>query len=558
VKFLNPSPKEMTMKFFLALTLSFAFVLQTVSLSSNTRAAPVPSSGSDDPSPTASPTPDAELDDLKREAALAAERQKKAEAEQAEAEARRATLKAETDAFGDASKVSVPTGGVQTDQEGFVEVKMLSLEAARKITQRLTSNLCSANVLIGGSKTGKIETLVIYNDTELGAVVLYRTMLTQLDQFGKEFAMKQQMFQTLDANTDPKTQSGSPKVIAGGASELAAGGSGVMSAIAIPGIATGIVTSIAQLVNLFRTDTSFQNKAVAIPEDMVVSYLISNLNNDTINCSKRPAIYYPHLYPVKLFVDQTNSDLLISLAGIGNGVQTATDNLKKVDARVKLINNIATTIQEKSDSEDALTLKQKTRALLYAQNRCRRGACRQLDADIADLTTKIGEATTAINDATGNNQKGFEKKSKIWLKDLKQFQVQTQFLIDAANQITTKLDTQDEATRMTALAQLLKAEQLASILSDDKTFMLRVSVAANGTTKIKKNIFVDAKVRHSAGANLVYQLFNYNGEVVLGDAMQFYFDYKSATEVKDQVAQGQTQPKAAESAAVTAQISKRQ
>ncbi len=256
--------------------------------------------------------------------------------------------------------------------------------------------------------------------------------------------------------------------------------------------------------------------------------------------------------------DQSNSALLLTLAGIGSDVQTSGDNIKKVEARIKLINDIAGAIQGKSDNEDALALKQKTRDLLNAQSGCRRGACRKLDGEIADLKAKIEEAGKAIADATGNNLDRFNAKFKGWLKDLKQFQAQTQLLIDAANQITTKLDTQDEATRMTALAQLLKAEQLATVLSDDKTFTLRVSVAANGTTKIKKNIFVDAKVRHSAGANLVYQLFNHNGEVVLGDAMQFYFDYKSATQVRDQVAAGQKQPKEAESASVTAKISKRQ
>lgn len=540
------------MKFLLALTMTFVFVLQPVSLSASSLAATSQSqpSPSDDPIPTASPTPDTQLDDAKREAALAAERQKKAEAEQAEAEARRAKLKAETDAFGDASKVSVPSGSVQTDQEGFVEVKMLSLEAARNITQRLTSTLCEPGISKGGSKIGKIDTLVIYNETELGAVVLYRTMLTQLNQFNKEFVVKQKEFMALNESTNPKAVKA---IVAEVADNSATGGNPLLAAAAIPGAATGIITSVAQLVNLFRTDTNFQNKTVAIPEDMVVSYLISNLNRTDVTCGNRPAVYYPHLYPVKLFVDQSNSALLLTLAGIGSDVQTSGDNIKKVEARIKLINDIAGAIQGKGDNEDALALKQKTRDLLNAQNGCRRGACRKLDGEIAELKAKIEEAGKAIADATGNNLDRFNSKFKGWLKDLKQFQAQTQLLIDAANQITTKLDTQDEATRMTALAQLLKAEQLATVLSNDKTFTLRVSVAANGTTKIKKNIFVDAKVRHSAGANLVYQLFNHNGEVVLGDAMQFYFDYKSATQVRDQVAEGQKQPKAAESAAVTAQ-----
>lgn len=543
------------MKFLLALTLSLVFVLQTVAVSSSSLAASVQPRPVDDPAPTASPTPDPELDDAKREAALAAERQKKAEAEQAEAEARRAKLKAETDALGDPSKVSVPTGGVQTDAEGFVEVKMLSLEAARSITQRLTSTLCSAQVSTGGAKTGKVETLVIYNEAELNAVVLYRTMLTQLNQFSKEFAVKQREFKALDVSTNPKEV----KVIAGAATDNSAtGGNPLLAAAAIPGAVTGIVTSIAQLVNLFRTDTNFQNKAVAIPEDMVVSYLISNLNRTDVSCDNRPKVYYPHLNPVKLFIDQSNSALLLTLAGIGSDVQTAGENSKKAEVRIKLINDIAGMIQEKSNNEDALALKQKTRDLLNAQNGCRRGACRKLDREIAELKAKIDEARKAIDEATGKDVARFKAKSKGWLKDLRQFQAQSQILIDAANQITTKLDTQDEATRMTALAQLLKAEQLASMLSDDKTFTLRVAVAANGTTKIKKNIFVDAKVRHSAGANLVYQLFNHNGEVVLGDAMQFYFDYKSAAEVKDQVAEGQKQPKTDNAAAVTTQISKRQ
>jgi hypothetical protein len=37
----------------------------------------------------------------------------------------------------------------------------------------------------------------------------------------------------------------------------------------------------------------------------------------------------------------------------------------------------------------------------------------------------------------------------------------------------------------------------------------------------------------------VFQLFDDEGRVVDGDAMQFYFDYKSATAVRDEVANAQ-------------------
>jgi len=81
--------------------------------------------------------------------------------------------------------------------------------------------------------------------------------------------------------------------------------------------------------------------------------------------------------------------------------------------------------------------------------------------------------------------------------------------------------------------------------------MLRVAVSANGTTKIKKDLFIDAKVRHTAGADLVYQLFDNEGRVVMADTLQFYYDYKSASQVRDEVAGQATKAEAVLATRVT-------
>ena len=64
-------------------------------------------------------------------------------------------------------------------------------------------------------------------------------------------------------------------------------------------------------------------------------------------------------------------------------------------------------------------------------------------------------------------------------------------------------------------------------------FTLRLNVTANGTTMIRKNLFTGARVQHSAGVSLVYQLFDRTGKIVKADAMQHYFEWKTSREVRE-------------------------
>ena len=459
--------------------------------------------------PAPSPTPDAELDEAKRQADLAEQKKRREVAEQEAAEARRAQLKAKTDAFGDPSKVSVPSGGVTTDESGFVEVQMLALEAARNITGQLTTRLCNRKA---------VNTLVIYNSNDMAALAMYSSMIKQLQKFKTDFTTKQTEFDAMRRETNPQTSS----------VENAADFTG-LEAIAIPGVATGIIKSVAELINLFRTETEFKNKTVSIPVDMVVSYLVNSITSDE-KCATKPAVYFPEFFPPGLFRDQESSRLIQVLAELGPLKSQAAKNVQEIDARIKLIKSIATTIEDRNGKQKEKLKKEQERQT------CQKPKCGQLDKEIAELKKAIDGLNGTIIKQTGGNEKGFLSKQEDWVTKLNKLKMLTQFLIDAAEQIISKLNTPDDATKLTAMAQLLRAEQLATILVQPGTFTLRVAVTANGTTKIKKNLFVDAKVRHSAGANLVYQLFDRDGRVVLGNATQFYFDYQSAGDVRALIA----------------------
>jgi hypothetical protein len=131
------------------------------------------------------------------------------------------------------------------------------------------------------------------------------------------------------------------------------------------------------------------------------------------------------------------------------------------------------------------------------------------------------------------NLSRFKNNQEDWLTKLNKLKTVTQALVDATDQITSKLNTPDDATKLTAMAQLLKAERLATLMNNANTFTLRASVTANGTTKIKKNLFVDSRVRHTAGADLSYQLFDKDGKLVGGNVTHCYFDYRSAEDVRN-------------------------
>ena len=173
--------------------------------------------------------------------------------------------------------------------------------------------------------------------------------------------------------------------------------------------------------------------------------------------------------------------------------------------------------KEKTDKEAALA-KLKPNAL---KAKTLRQEITALGKDIDKLSGEIAELDKQI------------EKFKDWVAKLTDLKVKMQGLINATNLITAKLNTPDESSKLTALSQLLRAERLHAILKDSSAYTLHVAANANGTTKIKKNLFVDAKVRHSAGANLVYQLFNNDGVVAQGGALQCYIDYQSARNVRD-------------------------
>jgi hypothetical protein len=480
------------------------------------------------PSPSPTPTPDPVLEQATREALLAAQLKAKAVADKDRAEAEAAELKAKIQPLG-ATTVSVPTGSVTTDAAGWVESQMLAQEAARQITAQLTKAFCESPKDTSGTDM-TVSKIVIHSPNDLTAVELYSAVIGQLARLKSELETKNNEATAMLQATDPDAPPAAAALI-----PLAAA----------PGVATSVVKSVAEFVNLFRTDTSFQNASVNITEDMIVSHVAKTLMDNgfklnskaIVTCTQRPVIYYPSLFPPSLTqqADTTNSDLFRNLDGIEMARIQMDGNLGVIDARVKTLNDLLGKIAEKKAKDDELT---KKNAALKALEK-KRPRTKAIRDQIESVKGDIGKLNDAIiklilTPAQDGNKDSF----KEWIAKLTDLKTKMQGLLTAVGLITAKLNTPDDSGKLTALAQLLRAERLQTILKDANTYTLRVSAKANGTTKIKKNLFVDAKVRHSAGANLVYLLFNNAGGVAQGGALSCYIDYQSAKSVKQIVTGG--------------------
>ncbi|HEX7333359.1 MAG TPA: hypothetical protein VF290_17785 [Pyrinomonadaceae bacterium] len=433
--------------------------------------------------------------------------------------------------FGGAT-VNVPTGNVQTDKAGWVESQMLAQEAARQITASLTRDLC-VNPKNTGGGTLTIQQLVIHNANDFTAVELYSAAVGQLEHLNEELATKNCEAEDLLLRTDPNVA-----VPSGAAcmSPFVAAVPGPLVAAAAPGIATGFIKSVAELLNLFRTDTTFENDTVSVSEDTIVSHIARNLmsggfslsNTPLFTCNQWPVIYYPLYYPPLLtrVADQSNSRLATVLGEIERERLQGEANVVLIDARLKELNDLKGKLADKKVNSNQLHgLEDKLKEL---QQKPKPNA-----NQIKALEKQISELKQAIADlGLTPTQEGHQADLPTWIAQLTDLKTKMQGLLTATNLVTAKLNTPDESGKLTALAHLFRAEKLHEILSKTDTYVLRVTANANGTTKIKKNLFVDAKVRHSAGTTLVYQLFDIDGSIAQGGALRCYIDYQSSKNVR--------------------------
>jgi cell fate (sporulation/competence/biofilm development) regulator YlbF (YheA/YmcA/DUF963 family) len=467
------------------------------------------------PEETPSPSPpDPELERLKREAALAEARKVIAQAEKDEAEARLEAAKARL-GIGAATPAATPaSGNITGDVTNFIETQLLAETGARMAGMSLFQQMCLINdkgqalspspAPVPALQDEPMKILIINSATDKAAIGKYRTILGQLqflhDHYGE--LIKQSAEERKEAEK-----------------EFAAASLPLL----VPA-ATSMVKNVAELVNLFRTETEFKNQTVAINTRLIVTHLANHLLTKKSSQCRVEAIYQPGVYPLSISADAKNGNLLLAykqlLDDMINGDKEVNANNEKVtelrkdiatiDERIaELRKQIADYKKQQEDAEKAKTTKSK-------KKKKKKGG----DEPPPEETFDVQAAEQEIDELNGKIA-----RLQRAATSLQEFKASIADLIKLLTAV-------DDTTKQPVLNDLVGAGRLSDILSKDGAYALDLVVRASGTNRTRHNMFFNDKIDHSAGVSLDANLYDKDDRLVFGRLEDFYIEFTGSKDIR--------------------------
>lgn len=470
----------------------------------------------DDPTPTPTPTPDPEVEKANKEKTLAEAKKASEDAKKAASDAEAAAIAAKLAAA--RAKLGLPatdsgpsatapsgntTAGEATTQ--FIETQILADTGGRMASLALVEHLCGGKPEVPALKATPMKTLIVNNTNDKAAVSQYRTTVAQLQLLHEHYLKL--MKQSADERDDTKATA-------------------ALAPLLIPA-ATQIVKNVADLINLFRTETQISSQNVTVDSRFIVSNLANELLGLTNSqqCQVK-AIYHPAIYP--LTVPKGAKSALFDaykqlLDDVIAGDREVSENAKKVAALNK----------EKADDEGIIT---------------------KLQEQIADAKKKAEEKKKPAKGPKKSKKKPEPEASPFIAQAEKQIgQARTfidtklvpriQRLQQAADTLTafktslTKLfeilTAVDDATKQPIFNNLVSAERMSDLLADPGTYVLTLNIKALGTNRTRKNLFFNAKVDHSGGASVDANLFNSEDQLVFGKVENFYIEFTGSKKIRE-------------------------
>lgn len=204
-----------------------------------------------------------------------------------------------------ATSIALPSGGL-TIGEGVVFPQILD-----SVNQQLRSLI---QQWLGDQVNLQSSHLIIYQEQDARAIYHYRLLLDQMQSLHKAtelvFQRIQQIIRRANAWLENQPLAESQNV-----------GIGL---IAVPALASGIVKSVADLVQLFKKEVDIRSQSSLLTEEDAVALL----QKEALRAGLKLEIYYPKLYPVyktgvtSPFVEQWHSlaqSLQLAVEAAGNG-----------------------------------------------------------------------------------------------------------------------------------------------------------------------------------------------------------------------------------------------
>jgi hypothetical protein len=236
--------------------------------------------------------------------------------------------------------------------------------------------------------------------------------------------------------------------------------------------ASGLIKTAADLVSLFKTTTDYKNFDIVIDE----AGLVASLNETAKAESANWKFFQPSVFPINTVTNKSSASPFInSMNDVQKEKNVAENNIKSLEKIIETKTKVLSTEKD--------------------------------PAKKASIQKYIDEITPIAN-------------------ELKTFN-------NSLSQLQTLLSTADSSTKITAQAAIMRAERLITKLREENTYVMNISASAKGSNKVSENLWRNARIEHSGGAELKCLIYGPDGEIVFSFSHFEYVPYQSPSQIRE-------------------------
>lgn len=306
---------------------------------------------------------------------------------------------------------------------------------------------------------------------------------------------------------------------------------------------TGSFGSIADLLSLFKTDTTFESFEYTLSKEQFAPAIIGRMQG--AGGCRNVRFYYPSQMPGRL--NAADSPLLETLRLLYDEAAKAQSYLRQISALRKLalalvsrslemenqINGVNKKIKDLEDKINDLNNKiaaEKDKAKKGGMNKEAGEAAKERRKLETELAAKIVDKAQVDADVNYLSNK---------LADLQSAEAKLKPLVDEFTTIVSALVKTDEKTQSNLLLTHLRSESAMGtfINQAQNGFLLEIASDADGSTRrTKRNLFLDlfsgfGKIKYNGIAEIRYTLYSGDGSVSRAGITQTYLNYGKISKI---------------------------
>lgn len=394
---------------------------------------------------------------------------------------KRAT-KAEADkkllkAYLPSSQTTALEGSLTADDKATAEAEWMARTVMGEIANRM------GQMVAGLSPTH----VIFYNKPDIVAFEKYETVKNQIDSTSKLYAA------AMSTESDDEL--------------------GPASFLMAPELASTVLKSVIDVVALFRTDTTVKGLSFEVDDAAVVARFVKGLKSTRNGATVYLPAAFPILKPEAALASGTRPSR--QQAGILDSVSSLYEQKEKASAIIARCEQPerpapANPVIEKLDEEIQILKRRVTKAeaeKALAELTGYRPAPAPAEPTNRPAATATAPAATPAGAAP---RATCSPALKLKLPTLKALNQQTEKFLSELTKV-------DDTSGNSALASLMRAENMKRALPDDNSFVVHVKAKAAGNNITKRSLWTGTKREHSAVVTLTYLVYRKDGSVVDGD-----------------------------------------